>query len=266
MGWATIDPAAENWQLGAYAVLAAKLLKRERAVIAITRILDGGKVFHDIATLDDMDLEGMESKLRTHLARVEAAQEAFRESGKYPPMIEGAHCRYCPAAPYCPAKVALALSVFKQGNETPTMFADRPLPMTKEVVADLYPKVLAAEAMLEKLKSGLVDFARHNPVTLANGLVLTEVEINESEIDPKAAKALMKDDMLAEVLKSKESITKAAVNLALKKRLQPGEKISHVEKAFFEQLEKEGALKHTSYKRVEAVKPTSKKLAAKNAA
>lgn len=263
-GYSAVDRAEVNWQLAAGAVMASKLLGRDRAHVAITRLLSNGDAFHDVATLDSMDLDAAESKIRAHVRGLLEHEETFRQNGVLPKLIEGSHCRYCPAFKFCPAKVALAKSILSEDGRAPSMIAALPVPMSNEDAIALWPRLQLAADLVKKLQGTIREIAQREPLTLANGNILAEVEKTTSKVIPERLKAYVDPSFFEKVVKRTESVTKEAIEDALKASKAPSEKITHVKKAFYEELEKQGGLKTSAYRAVEEVSPKSRKLAAVN--
>lgn len=250
-GRGQVEAANTNVQIGTYAFMAARLFGREEAVVAIGRLLETG-TWVDQAYLDGLDLDALERRVRAHLHKV---AQLRAEGVARPTPFEGTHCTYCPSFKFCPAKTALALSVLSDGEKSPAMFAYEALPLDAEAVAELWPKVLQAEALLEKMKAQLSDYATHHLVKLANGMVLAAVEKERETIDAVAAEQHLDPGVYGEAVETKLTMTKVALKKALQKRLQQGQKISQVEKATLERLRAAGAVKVNKWVTVEEVKP-----------
>lgn len=257
-GWTPVEAAATNVQLGAYAFMAAKLFGRDEADVAIARLLEG-MTHTDQAHLDELDLGAIESRVRQHVQRVELLRKA---GNVVPAPFEGDHCRYCPAMAFCPAKTALALSVLSDGKTPAALLASMPAALQSEDVARLWPKVTAAIDLLEALRGKLKEHARARPVTLSNGMVLAAVEHSREKLVADQAEDVLDPGVFAEAVEVKRSMTKKALKEALQKRLQPGQKISHVEKDTLEKLRAAGAVKVEAWTDVEEVKPAKVQLPA----
>ncbi len=261
-GHSVVDRAEVNWQVGCGAVMVTKLFQRDRAEVVISRV--GKEVWHDRAHLDALDLDDIESRIRALVAQLAIHEEAYRATGVVPKLEEGDHCRWCPAFSSCSAKVALAKSILSPSGETPAMFAALPVPLSAADAVSLWGQLKLAADLVEKLQKNIREMAAREPLHLKNGNVLAEVEKNTSKIIPERLKAFLADDskFYEEVVERKETVTKDAVRDALKARKAAGEKISHLERQFYEGLEKVGGLKLSSYRSVEELPATSKRLAA----
>lgn len=261
-GWSAVDRADVNAQLAAYAVALAKHFKRDRAHVDITRLLDDGNSFVDRATLDALDLDEAEVKIRKHIRDQAARARLFRENGVLPKLIEGAHCKFCPAFKSCPAKGNLIRAALHEPDQAPAFLAGIPLPLSATDAANLWPKLQLIEDVVAKLKTSIREIAAREPLTLPNGKVLAEVEKSRSVIDPVVLKTLVDPTFYAEVAEVETTVTKTRVAAALKKRLEPGQKFAPTERDFLAEVEKAGGLKESVWRTVEEVSANSKKLVA----
>jgi hypothetical protein len=263
-GYQSVERADVNRQLGAYACMAGALYGRERATVYIARILDDGSVWLDPAHLDELSLDAHAARLRKDMRRVEEAKLEHRNRGTIPSPMEGAHCRYCPAFNACPAKVALLLSTLT-GKE-PAALAQLPEPLTLEMASALWPKLKQAEALIERLKDNLKDFARLNgPIPLPNGNVLAEGESTKESINALYARETLYKHFGAEdtEMNIESSITKKAFDELCGKHSSHGKKAALVRKVMTE-LGEAGALRSFTVRSVQELKPTSKRLKASN--
>lgn len=263
-GWSTVDKAEVNAQLGAYAVALAKHFKRDRAHVSITRLLDDGSSFVDRATLDALDLDDAEVKIRNHIRDQAARERMFRTNGVLPKLVEGAHCKFCPAFKSCPAKGSLIRSALHEPDHAPAFLSGIPLPLSATDAAALWPKLKMIEDVVAKLQTSIRELAAREPLTLPNGKVLAEVDKSRSVIDPVVLKGMVDPTFYAEVAEVETTVTKTRVAAALKKRLEPGQKFAPTERSFLAEVAKAGGLKETTWRVVEEVSPDSKRLAANN--
>lgn len=110
-----VTPARENRQLRLGALAACRAYGRERAEVALVHVVDD-HVFFDRATLDIFDLDAHADDLRITAAAVLAARQEVA-TGRTPDVVEGAHCRYCPAFKGCPAKTSLLRNITERPSE-----------------------------------------------------------------------------------------------------------------------------------------------------
>lgn len=259
-GWTSVDKAEVNAQLAAYAVALAKHFKRDRAHVDITRLLDDGSSFVDKATLDALDLDDAEVKIRNHVRAMAERERLFRSSGVLPKLVEGAHCKFCNAFKSCPAKGSLIRSALHDEGETPAFLTGIPLPLSATDAALLWPKLQMVEDLVKRLKGSIKELAAREPLTLPNGKVLGEVEKSTRSVDAKVVERLVEPSMYAEVAETETTVTLSRLEAALKKRLQPGQKLAPELRALLAEVEKAGGLKTSTWVSVEEVSPNHKKL------
>lgn len=255
-GWGYVEPVEVNWQLRTYALLAARWLEETAALYSVIRVRDNGSVWFDTGRMDELDLLAHEEALLSLLAQREEVRRLTR-SGAWralPPLVEGRHCRYCPALPTCPAKVH-ALRTLGATE------ADRALtqgPITLEEAATAWQRLKFAQKTLERYEAILRDLARQTPIPLGDGgEVLGEKEVKRESIIPEQARVILERHygpvgaaVAGEATESKTSITKSALKRALKRLVLPtlprGEqKISHLNAGALQMLREGGAVSAT---------------------
>lgn len=261
-GWSAVDKAEVNAQLAAYAVALAKHFGRDRAHVSITRLLDDGSSFVDRATLDALDLDDAEVKIRNHVRAMAERERLFRREGVLPKLVEGAHCKFCPAFKVCPAKGALLRAALVDGDAPPRILAGFDLPLSATDAAALWPRLLLAEDLIEKVKKSIRELAAREPLTLPNGKVLGEVEKSKRSVDAAVVKQVVSESMYAEVAETETTVTLGRLEEALKKRLEPGQKLAPEMRALLAEIEAAGGLKVSTWVSVEEVSPSHKKLVA----
>lgn len=260
-GWANVDRAAANWQICSYGLAAARALGRDQAIVGIIRVLDNGSVWWDLATLDALDLDAAESQIRQLNARLAAAEAAYLAHGTLPRLVEGDHCRYCPALMHCHAKFDFVSALIPHGEHPPTALLKLVPEMTAEVAADLWPKLAIAKGIVERLIENVKAVARQRPVLLANGKVLAEVDEIKKPINAEKAIPLLEAkfgrEFVAAVTQTKVTITKESLREVLRERVLPTieekklRKISYLERDVLKELAAGGALNPVTYKKVE---------------
>lgn len=255
-GWGGhVQRAAENDQLRIGALAAARAYGKSRARVAIAHIPDDGDPWLDWAELDEMDLEAVAAEVRGLVAR--AAEEADRMGlAETPRTVEGEHCRWCPAFPHCPAKMTL---VRQLATESPEPFNVPEL--TAETAPKMVERLLAAEEVLERVRSTLETYARQQPVRLANGKVFGPVALPRESIDPAKGSVVLTERFGADVAiaacETETSMTKALLKRGLRRWVDrtPGAKISHAEKAALEAMRQAGAIRVTTTSPVKVYQP-----------
>jgi hypothetical protein len=252
-GWGDVEPAEVNWQLRTYALFLARLFDKPNAHYSIIRVRGDGRVHFDTGYMDALELLDHEDALLALLER-RAVVRDYARAGSWdmlPPLVEGKHCRYCPAFAFCPAKVAGVRAVVADVNPPPNV-------ITSELAVEAWSRLELAEKTLVRYRAILEDYLRRNPVPLPDGEVLGEkVTMREAIVPDRARKALSKhfgslgDAIAGDATEHKETMTKSALKAALKRLLLPtlpksDQKISHVEKAVHDQLRQHGAFVHAS--------------------
>jgi CRISPR/Cas system-associated exonuclease Cas4 (RecB family) len=276
-GWGHVDRPAVNWQVRTYALAAARAYGKEHAVVGIIRVLDGGTIWWDRAEMDALDLDAHAAELRQLLARRKLAILAHQEKQVLPKLVEGEHCRYCPALPYCPAKVKLLQeAIALRPDAPPDLEREVSAALTPETAASAWRKLEQAQKLIERLQAVVKDYARQHPVPLGDGYVLGEVtKARESIVAERAQEVLRQrfGDQIGGVVYSesvevKTAVTKSALKSALNKYVlptlpKPEAKITLLMRSVEDALRQRGAMSVASFKCVEEHKP--KALAESNA-
>lgn len=151
-------------QLSLYGLMAARLIGVDEVKCRVGTIGDHGGIGWRSFVLDWEDLAAVAERARRTHARVQVERQRVRESGYTPDVKLGKHCRYCNAARYCPATIAM-VRMFTTGNVPE---------VTPENLADMYAGALAAE----KAAGWARDRARElierlGPLPLPDGRVVT---------------------------------------------------------------------------------------------
>lgn len=178
-GWSRRPRAAQSLQLRFYALAAARAYGRTHAVVQMIRVFDDGEVYTDEATLDAFDLDSFALDLGTLASEIEGARQLYAE-GVEPEMVEGAHCRWCPAFPRCPAKAALIAS-------PPS------LEITPEGAAKAYERLRLYRQALDKAEEILKDYARATPIPLPDGTVYGPRYDSTKRLDGKVAAKVLRE-------------------------------------------------------------------------
>jgi hypothetical protein len=158
-GFRDLGPVRENWQLRGYALLAARLYERPKALVGILR--PGAlEPYFESAELNSMDLDIVEDalgELRTTYAALKAHSDPERI-----PTRQGRWCTYCPAFGFCPGKRALVSQALQLAPGTPVELTD------ENVVATL-ERVEALEEVAKKVREALEEYATPRRVDLGGG-------------------------------------------------------------------------------------------------
>jgi RecB family exonuclease len=265
-GWSALVKADVNRQLGAYGLWVARFFGREKAVVSYARLFENGNVAWDIAMMDALRLDATEAALRKHLHDVDAARVAYRDTGAIPPPTEGGHCLFCPAFRFCPTKAALLISAIEQEPGKAAEIARLPQPLNHDIVSRMWPKLKAAEKLIEKLQKDMRDYVRlYGAVKLSNGNFLAEDAQPRSSIDPTFARPVLEEFFGAEgadmAIKSVEKCTWTSLDKVLRARSSHGTK-AKLERKVEKALDDAGAIRTVVIHNVTEV--TAKRLQAVN--
>jgi len=156
-GWSRKTAARDSWQLRFYALAAARAYGRSRAVVQVIRIFEDGETWTDEAALDAFALDEFAMDVGALAAELDAMRALYAD-GVEPPLVEGDHCRWCPAFARCPAKTALVM-------------APPSVEITPEGAALAYQRIRLYKQALEKAEAILKDYARAHPIPLPDGTV-----------------------------------------------------------------------------------------------
>ncbi len=259
-GWGYVEPAEVNWQLRTYALFAARFLGKAAATYSVIRVRDNGTVWFDTAQMDELDLLAHEEALLALLAARELVRKLTRDGRweELPPLMEGRHCRYCPAMHVCPAKVN-AIRVIGTPLEDTSLVQG---PVTEEQKRVAWVKVKAAKKTLERYEAILRDLARQEPIQLGGGEILGEKLGIREGIVPDRARAALEHHygpvgaaVVGEAAEVKTVLTKSALKAALKKLVLPtlpsaDRKIGALNDAAMRMLRENGAVTVTQTRTV----------------
>lgn len=193
-GWADLGPVRENWQLRFGALAACRTYGKERAVVAIIRLMEDGEWYVKRAELDEIDLDATEHALRGIRGRIAQETLAFAQ-GATLETSEGPWCRYCPAFNVCPSKMGLVRQVLTEAERANVLERTEPglLPvvLNAENAQAVYRRLEAAEAVVSRMWGVVKDYARVTPIDLGNGQVYGEKKHPEDKIDAEKALPLL---------------------------------------------------------------------------
>lgn len=225
-GHGFVEPAEVNWQLKTYALFAARWLGKEGATYSVIRVKDTGAVFFDTARMDELDLLAHEEALIALLAERVRVRRLTRDGrwADLPPLVEGKHCRYCPAMHVCPAKVH-AIRIIGTPLEDTSLAQG---PITEEQKRTAWLKLKAARRTLDRYDAILRDLARQEPIQLGDGEVLGEKLGTREGIVVDRARATLERQfgplgaaVVGDAAETKTTLTKKALKSALKRLVLP---------------------------------------------
>lgn len=179
-----VPPAAENWQIkgGSLALARAYDLDEVDGELLFTA---GGRIRRDRAVFGATDLLLAAAEMREGFERALRDREAFAR-GEHIEPTTGPHCRFCPCAWSCPARVGLVRAAL--GGELTGGARVNPAD-----VARLWPRVKDALTQLEALREQLAEVLRAEPQRVAVHEDGTEtwlgelVEPGDERLDPTIA-------------------------------------------------------------------------------
>ena len=186
--WADLPPATRNRQMRFYALAAARAYDRSTAVVMVIRVREDGTPSIDKAVFDSMDLHEIAAEVREAVTRARAAVASPPESR--PDLVVGSHCRWCPAARFCPAQ-AHQLVALADGSAEADIMAG----ITPELAALALERVTQAKRALERVEWTLRDYASRNPIPLPDGRVYGPRRVSTDVLDAeRTARVLEKLD------------------------------------------------------------------------
>lgn len=252
-GW-NVPPAAENWQLRFYALCAARAYGKARAVVGIIKLREDGSHWFDRAELDELDLDATAAEIRGLVDRSLDENEHIAKGGT-PRTVRGAHCKYCPALPHCPAQTSLV-------REVGFASIDPGAPViTPENAPALLEKLEAVDRLRDMMWAALEAYATATPVQLPGGEVYGPCEVERETIEPMKGSAILAEKYGSKVgleaVKQEPSMPWNRVELALKAWMlaNPGNKLAQLKAEARELLRQGGALKVSTTTKVRRHKP-----------
>lgn len=255
--WKGMDPttprAFENWQMRFAALGATRAYARSRAKVELIKVPEEGSPFRDVAEFDGFDLADFAAELADLMRRLQ--KEATKDA---PTLVEGPHCRRCPAFAHCPAKVALARSMVQD----PALV---PWTLSLEDAGQAVLKLEAYQGVLNHARERLEQMAREAPIPLGNGEFFGPVPLEREVVDATRAAILLAERFDAGVghgcLKSEPSFTFKLMVAALSnwaKRQNPKPKMKDVEREARELLRAGGATRLKVTHPVQRYRPEEK--------
>jgi hypothetical protein len=168
-GW--LPAAQESAQLRFLALAACATYGCTQAEVGHLHVREDGTVWLERATLDALELDLFAEQLRTLHADAQAGM------GR---LAEGPWCRYCPSFAACPAKAALACATVSM-----------PAQLTPEVAAAAWKRAKEVRQVLDRVEEALKEYAREQPFSVGDGMVLGPVESSRDELDGAKVYATM---------------------------------------------------------------------------
>jgi hypothetical protein len=210
-GWTDYGPTKANWQLGFYALCAARAYGQDSARVGIVRLREDGSNYFDMADLDFFDLEDIAFRLSAVVERVKDAAAALANDTALQ-LRSGGHCKRCPAMGQCPAMTQLAREMGRDGLVMPVL-TDASAPV-------FYERLKAAQAVVEHIETALEVWAAEHPVTLLNGKIYGRHKLPRDQFVPEIALDIMRtefgEDFVTRAVDITPRITKEGIKKALR--------------------------------------------------
>jgi hypothetical protein len=240
-GHGSITPASENAQLRFLGLAAARLFDRRHLRVALIRIAEDGTPFFDSAEFDVVELDAVREELRDLARRIDQAKDLL-EIGNPPPVTTGIHCRRCPSLVYCPGQTAL---VKKLSSQADVVAEEIMAALTPESAAAAWTRMKVVEEVLRRAREALYAYARDHGITLANGVVVGEVETQRRQLDGKIAFEVLERIHGSEVARAAVDLdaSQASIERALRAVAETtGGKLVQLKRRVMAELEREGGV------------------------
>ena len=229
-GFRDVAPPAENPQLLVAAAANADIFGVTEVEVVIIDIRDPANPRHRSATVDTFELEIFRDQLNQMQLDVAAARQKHGK-GQFLPVVEGDHCRYCPAMMSCPAKQNMLerISSGDMSNEIVMTWAA----LTPANARRAYEQRQMVQMVLKEMDRRLYAYAAETPIELGNGKVFGKrTKMGNESIDGHVAWTTIKEAFGVEVAEqacgftaTKKSIRDALRTIAGKGELSKKEKL-----------------------------------------
>lgn len=189
-----VGEVEDNWQIRIQA-LCERAIRGEAPDGELVYIGEDGSHRVETYAFDDLDLDDAAERLRDIVRRVHAA-EARVTAGREPDVSPGEHCKYCPAAIYCPAKRALVRDMRTLLGELPDEEAvgHQVALLPVERLGEVWLKAKDFAPRLKAIESAIKERAASEPIPLPGGKVLvSETRQGQRRLKEKEAAALLRE-------------------------------------------------------------------------
>jgi hypothetical protein len=271
-GWGhELSPARDNLQLKSYALMVARTYGRTRVSAVIIRIKDDGTIWHDRADFDEYALDEIASQIMTLMQDA----RAFKADGTKSGYVIGAHCRRCPALPFCPAALGMANSMIAAPGEAyalpvPPLLEISPditkegiaAMLTVEVFPDVWARIKLAKELLKVVEDGARMFASMKPVPIGDGKFVgphvTPKRFLDGGVTHKVLMEVCGQDVAdrAVTMETSQSAVEESIREFAK---QSGMTISGLKKQIVDEVTARGGVKVTSKTTVGEFRPKGEK-------
>jgi hypothetical protein len=231
-----VPPPEDNWQMRTLAVMASRVCGVDRVQVEVWKLREDGGWWIKKHVFDSFDLDAFASEIRERLARP-VTRETMR-------LVEGEHCRYCPAITSCPAKTQLAARLIGGDFDAAAKAGE----LTPEMRGRAWDQLGRAQELLDRIRRALEDVARVEPFPLPDGRTVKLVEKEREYVVGVIAREVIASEFGPEVAaaccETKVSSSKAAIQRALGKQ----------SKRVIERLRERGGMRVDRSSKIEAVK------------
>jgi len=197
-----VDPIETNWQLRSAAIKAAKWTGAREVMPAVIYVGRGEGTWDVASRIWDLDrIERVRKQVFDLHARADTARPENLT------LVEGYHCRYCPAATSCPAKMATVTTLLTEPKPIARLDAQR-----ARQLAEVLPLV---RDMAAKADETLRQYVRENgPIDMGGGRFWGPVATRRDVLLPKVWVPLLQK-ALGQFASHAIKIEKAALGRAI---------------------------------------------------
>lgn len=250
-GHGDVVAAKSNQQLRFQALCAARARGLDHARVALLRCTADGTPRWDWHHIEAWDLDAIEEDVRLAYAQASLAITDVR-AGRVPNVTEGAHCKYCPAAPVCPAKTALIRQI-ADGTALDAPEFNKPLAPSQAGLA--YRRIQAFKQLLRPIEAAVMAcLDEQGTLPLPDGKTLRKVIVPGNEkLDGDTVHAVLSEMYGRDIADAgvERHATKKAIKDALKLATVKGG-TSEAERRVLDEVRKRGgAERGTTQKIVE---------------
>jgi hypothetical protein len=178
--------------------------------------------------------------------------------GEVPDVVSGPHCRYCPAAPACPAKTALVRHL----GANLVSVRDKLTALEPADAGKAYAWLNEAIETAQQMREHLREIARIRPIPLPDGSELREVnEKAPTKILGDVAERVLQERFGDEIAKAAIEVEKRTSFTAIKDALRPTAKpgtLAKLERETRDAIRSAGGLKEAVIPKIKIVKGESR--------
>jgi len=250
-GWGEVTRPDINPQLRILALMAARAWGCDRAKVAILTGHEGAEPSWRWAELEAWDLDEVAAQAADTFNAVSRARENMVFGSETPSVTEGSWCKYCPAAPVCPAKTALIrrLASGAEGDELEMM-----LPLDRRTAGIAWERLGHAKQLLKRVEAACHAYLdEEGQIDLPSGKTLRKVITEGNErLDGEVVYSVTRELCGADIADGavERRATKSRLEEALREKLGRGA-AAQMRTVLDEVRKRGGALKPMTKKLVE---------------